>query len=184
MVIAMSRIGKMPVAIPSGVEVNISGQSVSIKGPKGTLSHVLPELITPRKEESSVVLTRANDERAAKSLHGLSRTLISNMVTGVTTGYSKKIMIVGVGYKVAAKGKDLEFALGYSHPINFTAPAGITFTVETPTDLVVSGVDKQLVGEVVAKIQKLRKADPYKGKGLHLQGARIRRKAGKTGKKA
>jgi large subunit ribosomal protein L6 len=106
------------------------------------------------------------------------------MVTGVTAGYSKKIMIVGVGYKVAAKGKDLEFALGYSHPINFTAPDGITFTVETPTDLVVSGVDKQLVGEVVAKIQKLRKADPYKGKGLHLQGARIRRKAGKTGKKA
>ena len=113
MVIAMSRIGRMPVAIPSGVEVNISGQSVSIKGPKGTLSHVLPELITPKKEESSVVLTRANDERAAKSLHGLSRTLVSNMVTGVTTGYSKKIMIVGVGYKVAAKGKDLEFALGY-----------------------------------------------------------------------
>ena len=180
----MSRIGKMQVAIPSGVEVNISGQSVSIKGPKGTLSHVLPELITPTKEESSVVLTRANDERAAKSLHGLSRTLISNMVTGVTAGYSKKIMIVGVGYKVAAKGKDLEFALGYSHPINFTAPAGITFTVESPTDLIVSGVDKQLVGEVVAKIQKLRKADPYKGKGLHLQGARIRRKAGKTGKKA
>ena len=120
---------------------------------------MLPELITPTKEESSVVLTRANDERAAKSLHGLSRTLISNMVTGVTTGYSKKIMIVGVGYKVAAKGKDLEFALGYSHPIIFAAPAGITFTVESPTDLIVSGVDKQLVGEVVAKIQKLRKAD-------------------------
>ena len=184
MVISMSRIGKMPVAIPSGVEVNVSGQNISVKGPKGTLTHVLPELITPKKEENSLVLARANDERAAKSLHGLSRTLVSNMITGVTTGYSKKIQIVGVGYKVAAKGKDLEFALGYSHPVAFAAPVGITFTVESPTDLIVSGVDKQLVGEVVAKIQKLRKADPYKGKGLHLQGQRIRRKAGKTGKKA
>ena len=184
MVISMSRIGKMPVAIPSGVEVNVAGQSVSVKGPKGTLTHVLPELITPKKEENSLILARANDERAAKSLHGLSRTLVANMITGVTTGYSKKISIVGVGYKVALKGKDLEFALGYSHPVPFAAPAGITFTSDSPTDLVVSGIDKQLVGEVVAKIQKLRKADPYKGKGLHLQGQRIRRKAGKTGKKA
>ena len=184
MVISMSRIGKMPVAIPSGVEVTVAGQSVSVKGPKGTLTHVLPELITPKKEENSLVLSRANDERAAKSLHGLSRTLVANMITGVTTGYSKKISIVGVGYKVALKGKDLEFALGYSHPVPFAAPAGITFTSESPTDLVVSGIDKQLVGETVAKIQKLRKADPYKGKGLHLQGQRIRRKAGKTGKKA
>ena len=180
----MSRIGKMPVVIPSGVEVNVAGQNVSVKGPKGTLTHVLPELITPKKEENALVLARANDERAAKSLHGLSRTLVANMITGVTTGYSKKISIVGVGFKVASKGKDLEFALGYSHPVAFAAPAGITFTVESPTDLVVSGIDKQLVGEVVAKIQKLRKADPYKGKGLHLQGQRIRRKAGKTGKKA
>ena len=180
----MSRIGKMPVAIPSGVEVNVAGQSVSVKGPKGTLTHVLPELITPKKEENSLILARANDERAAKSLHGLSRTLVANMITGVTTGYSKKIQIVGVGYKVALKGKDLEFALGYSHPVPFAAPAGITFTSDSPTDLVVSGIDKQLVGETVAKIQKLRKADPYKGKGLHLQGQRIRRKAGKTGKKA
>ena len=184
MVISMSRIGKMPVAIPSGVEVTVAGQSVSVKGPKGTLTHVLPELITPKKEENSLVLARANDERAAKSLHGLSRTLVANMITGVTTGYSKKISIVGVGYKVALKGKDLEFALGYSHPVPFAAPAGITFTSDSPTDLVVSGIDKQLVGETVAKIQKLRKADPYKGKGLHLQGQRIRRKAGKTGKKA
>jgi large subunit ribosomal protein L6 len=184
MVISMSRIGKMPVAIPSGVEVNVAGQSVSVKGPKGTLTHVLPELITPKKEENSLILARANDERAAKSLHGLSRTLVANMITGVTTGYSKKISIVGVGYKVALKGKDLEFALGYSHPVPFAAPAGITFTSDSPTDLVVSGIDKQLVGETVAKIQKLRKADPYKGKGLHLQGQRIRRKAGKTGKKA
>jgi large subunit ribosomal protein L6 len=184
MVITMSRIGKMPVVIPSGVEVNVAGQNISVKGPKGTLTHVLPELITPKKEENSLVLTRANDERAAKSLHGMSRTLVANMITGVTAGYSKKISIVGVGYKVATKGKDLEFALGYSHPVPFAAPAGITFTVDSPTDLVVSGIDKQLVGEVVAKIQKLRKADPYKGKGLYLQGQRIRRKAGKTGKKA
>ncbi len=184
MVIAMSRIGKMPVAIPSGVEVNLQGQSISVKGPKGTLSHNVPELIKIAKEESAIVLTRANDERAAKSLHGLSRTLVANMITGVTQGYSKKIVITGVGYKVALKGKDLDFALGYSHPIAFPAPAGITFTVESPTEFTISGVDKQLVGETAAKIQKLRKSDPYKGKGLHLLGQSIRRKAGKTGKKA
>jgi len=180
----MSRIGKMPVAVPSGVEVTLNGQDLSIKGPKGTLTHNFPELIKAVKEESSIVISRASDERLAKSLHGLSRTLVANMITGVTQGYSKKIVITGVGYKVAAKGKDLEFALGYSHPVPFPAPAGITFTVESPTELVVTGVDKQLVGETVAKIQKLRKSDPYKGKGLHLQGQRIRRKAGKTGKKA
>ena len=184
MVIAMSRIGKMPVAVPSGVEVTLNGQDLSIKGPKGTLTHNFPELIKAVKEDSSIIISRASDERLAKSLHGLSRTLVANMITGVTQGYSKKIVITGVGYKVAAKGKDLEFALGYSHPVPFPAPAGITFTVESPTELVVTGVDKQLVGETVAKIQKLRKSDPYKGKGLHLQGQRIRRKAGKTGKKA
>ena len=184
MVIAMSRIGKMPVAVPSGVEVTLNGQDLSVKGPKGTLTHNFPELIKAVKEDSSIVISRANDERLAKSLHGLSRTLVANMITGVTQGYSKKIVITGVGYKVAAKGKDLEFALGYSHPVPFPAPTGITFTVESPTELVVTGVDKQLVGETVAKIQKLRKSDPYKGKGLHLQGQRIRRKAGKTGKKA
>ena len=184
MVIAMSRIGKMPVTIPAGVEVNVSGQSVSVKGPKGTLTHNLPEAIKPAKEESTIVLTRANDERTAKSLHGLSRTLVANMVTGVTQGYSKKIVITGVGYKVALKGKDLEFALGYSHPVGFLAPNGITFTVDSPTEFTISGVDKQLVGETAAKIQKLRKSDPYKGKGIHLLGQRIRRKAGKTGKKA
>ena len=151
---------------------------------RSTLTHNLPELIKPVKEESSIVLNRANDERAAKSLHGLSRTLVANMITGVTTGYSKKIVITGVGYKVATKGKDLEFALGYSHPVLFPAPAGITFTVESPTEFMVAGVDKQLVGETAAKIQKLRKSDHYKGKGVHLQGQRIRRKAGKTGKKA
>ena len=184
MVIAMSRIGKMPVAVPSGVEITLNGQALSVKGPKGTLTHNFPELIKAVKEESGIVISRANDERAAKSLHGLSRTLVANMITGVTQGYSKKIIITGVGYKVAMKGKDLEFALGYSHPVAFAAPTGITFTCDSPTELTVSGVDKQLVGETVAKIQKLRKSDPYKGKGLHLQGQRIRRKAGKTGKKA
>ena len=180
----MSRIGKMPVAIPSGVEVNLSGQNISIKGPKGTLTHNFPELIKVVKEESSVVVNRVNDERAAKSLHGLSRTIVSNMITGVTQGYSKKIVITGVGYKVAMKGKDLEFALGYSHPVLFPAPTGISFSVESPTEFTISGVDKQLVGETAAKIQKLRKSDPYKGKGVHLLGQRVRRKAGKTGKKA
>jgi large subunit ribosomal protein L6 len=184
MVITMSRIGKMPITIPSGVEVNIAGQSVSVKGPKGTLSYEVPALILPKKEENVLTLTRATEERAARSLHGLSRTLVANMVTGVTTGYSKKVIITGVGYKVALKGRDLDFALGYSHPVLFPAPEGITFTVETPTEFTVTGIDKQLVGETTAKIQKLRKSDPYKGKGIHLQGQRIRRKAGKTGKKA
>ena len=137
----MSRIGKMPVAIPSGVEVNLSGQNISIKGPKGTLTHNFPELIKVVKEESSVVVNRVNDERAAKSLHGLSRTIVSNMITGVTQGYSKKIVITGVGYKVALKGKDLEFALGYSHPVLFPAPTGITYSVESPTEFTISGVE-------------------------------------------
>ena len=184
MVIAMSRIGKMPVAVPSGVEVTLAGQSLSVKGPKGTLTHNLPELIKAVKEENGIVINRVNDERLAKSLHGLSRTLVANMITGVTQGFSKKIVITGVGYKVALKGKDLDFALGYSHPIAFPAPNGITFTVESPTEFTITGVDKQLVGETAAKIQKLRKSDPYKGKGVHLLGQRVRRKAGKTGKKA
>jgi large subunit ribosomal protein L6 len=179
----MSRIGRLPISLPSGVEVSLNGSAISVKGPKGTLSMVVSEPITVSKEESALVVLRPNDERRAKELHGLSRTLISNMVTGVTTGYSKKIILAGVGYRVALKGKDLEFQLGYSHNILFPAPEGITFISPSQTELEVSGIDKQLVGETVAKIQKLRKADPYKGKGLHLQGARIRRKAGKAGKK-
>ena len=179
----MSRIGRMPITIPSGVEVNIAGQEISVKGPKGSLSHVLAGPISVAKEEQSLVISRPDDGRIARSLHGLSRTLVANMFVGVTAGYSKTINIVGVGYKVTEKGKDLEFALGYSHPIAFPAPEGITFKVESATKLIVSGIDKQLVGETTAKIQKLRKADPYKGKGLHLDGARIRRKQGKTGKK-
>jgi len=152
----MSRIGRSPIAIPAGVEVNIAGQEISVKGPKGTLSHVLAGPISIAKEESTLVVTRPDDGRVARSLHGLSRTLVANMIEGVTNGYSKTINIVGVGYKVAEKGKDLEFALGYSHPVPFTAPEGITFKVESATRFSISGVDKQLVGEVAAKIQKLR----------------------------
>ena len=179
----MSRIGKMPIAIPSGVEVTLNGNDVAVKGPKGTLSLTVAEPITVAKEENSIIVTRPNDERKAKELHGLSRTLIANMITGVTTGYTKKIVLTGVGYRVALKGKDLEFQLGYSHNILFPAPEGITFASASQTELEVTGVNKQLVGEVTAKIQKLRKSDPYKGKGLHLAGARVRRKAGKAGKK-
>ena len=179
----MSRIGRLPIAIPSGVEVTIAGQNVAVKGPKGSLSHVLAGPISVAKEEQSLVISRPDDGRIARSLHGLSRTLVANMFVGVTSGYSKTINIVGVGYKVAEKGKDLEFALGYRHAVPYKAPEGITFKVESPTRIHISGVDKQLVGEVAAKIQKLRKSDPYKGKGLHLEGAKIRRKQGKTGKK-
>ncbi len=179
----MSRIGRSPITIPSGVEVTISGQNVAVKGPKGSLALDLREPITVSKEENSILVSRPNDGREARSLHGLSRTLLSNMIDGVVNGYQKSITIVGVGYRVAEKGKDLEFQLGYSHNINFPAPEGITFKVESPTRFHVQGIDKQLVGETVAKIQKLRKSDPYKGKGLHLDGVRIRRKQGKTGKK-
>jgi len=179
----MSRIGRMPITIPAGVEITIAGQNVAVKGPKGSLSILVTEPITVAQEESNLVVARPDDSRTARSLHGLSRTLVANMLEGVTNGYAKTINIVGVGYRVAEKGKDLEFALGYSHSIQFPAPEGITFQVISPTKLTISGIDKQLVGEVAAKIQKLRKADPYKGKGLHLDGAKIRRKQGKTGKK-
>jgi large subunit ribosomal protein L6 len=179
----MSRIGRNPITVPSGVEVSIAGSVVTVKGPKGSLAHTVAEPIKISQEGSTLTLTRPDDGREARSLHGLSRTLVSNLIEGVTNGYSKSITIVGVGYRVAEKGKDLEFALGYSHSILFPAPEGITFKVESPTRFHVTGIDKQLVGETVAKIQKLRKSDPYKGKGLHLDGQRIRRKQGKTGKK-
>jgi len=179
----MSRIGRSPIAVPSGVEVTISGQNVAVKGPKGSLTLNVAEPIVVAKEADALVVTRPDDGRVARSLHGLSRTLVSNMIEGVVNGYTKSITIVGVGYRVAEKGKDLEFALGYSHSILFPAPEGITFKVESPTRFHITGIDKQLVGEVTAKIQKLRKSDPYKGKGLHLDGQRIRRKQGKTGKK-
>ena len=179
----MSRIGRMPITVPSGVEVTITGQSVSAKGPKGTLGLTVAEPIKVSQADGVITVARPNDERMVRSLHGLSRTLVANVIEGVTTGYSLTINIVGVGYRVAEKGKDLEFQLGYSHVINFPAPEGITYKVESPTKLHISGIDKQLVGETAAKIKKLRKADPYKGKGLRLEGEKVRRKAGKAGKK-
>ena len=179
----MSRIGRMPITVPSGVEISITGQNVAVKGPKGSLAIAVPAPIQVSQAEGVITVARPNEERVTRSLHGLSRTLVANMVEGVTNGYSLTINIVGVGYRVAEKGKDLEFQLGYSHPINFPAPEGITYKVESPTKLIISGIDKQLVGETAAKVKKLRKADPYKGKGLRLEGEVIRRKAGKAGKK-
>ena len=179
----MSRIGRMPIAVPSGVEVSITGQNVAVKGPKGSLAVAVPAPIQVTQADGVITVARPNEERVTRSLHGLSRTLVANLVEGVTKGYSLTINIVGVGYRVAEKGKDLEFQLGYSHPINFPAPEGITYKVESPTKLIISGIDKQLVGETAAKIKKLRKADPYKGKGLRLEGETVRRKAGKAGKK-
>ncbi len=180
----MSRIGRLPITLPQGVEVTISGADVTVKGPKGSLNHTLASPITIAKDENGVlVVSRPDDERISRSLHGLSRTLVANMITGVTEGYTKVIEIVGVGYRVVAKGSDLEFALGFSHPVFIPAPNGISFVVETPTRFSVSGIDKQLVGEVAANIRKLRKPDPYKGKGLRYSGEIVRRKQGKTGKK-
>jgi large subunit ribosomal protein L6 len=178
----MSRIGKLPIPVPSGVDVAIDGQLITVKGPKGSLSHTVVEPITVSAEDGTLTVARPDDERESKSLHGLSRTLIANMVTGVTAGYSKTMEIVGTGYRVTAKGSDLEFALGFSHPVVIPAPEGISFRVETPTRFAVEGIDKQKVGEVAANIRKLRKPDPYKGKGVRYQGEVIRRKAGKTGK--
>ncbi|GGR56129.1 large subunit ribosomal protein L6 [Nocardioides luteus] len=179
----MSRIGKLPVPVPSGVDITIDGQLVSVKGPKGSLSHTVAAPITVEKGDGVLDVKRPDDSRDSKALHGLSRTLINNMVLGVTEGYEKKLEIVGVGYRVLSKGPTkLEFQLGYSHPIVFDAPEGITFTTDGPTKLGVVGIDKQLVGEVAANIRKLRKPEPYKGKGVRYAGENIRRKVGKAGK--
>ena len=178
----MSRIGKLPIPVPAGVDVTIDGQSVTVKGPKGTLSHVVAEPITVRQDEATLLVERPDDHRENRSLHGLTRSLVANMVIGVTDGYAKAMEIRGVGYRVAAKGSDLEFALGYSHPVPVTAPEGITFEVQSPTKFVVRGIDKQKVGEVAANIRKLRKPDPYKGKGVRYEGEQIKLKVGKTGK--
>jgi large subunit ribosomal protein L6 len=179
----MSRIGKQPVTVPSGVEVAIDGRSVTVKGPKGSLSHTVVEPITvERADDGALLVQRPDDERRSRALHGLSRSLVANMVVGVTQGYEKKMEIHGVGYRVALKGSELEFALGYSHPVKVLAPEGIKFVVETPTRFSVQGIDKQLVGEIAANIRKLRKPDPYKGKGVRYAGEVIRRKVGKTGK--
>ncbi|NLU77077.1 50S ribosomal protein L6 [Micromonospora sp. HNM0581] len=180
----MSRIGRKSIPVPSGVDVTIDGRTVKVKGPKGELSHTLAEPITiERVEDGQLSVNRPNDERKAKELHGLSRTLVANMIVGVTEGYRKSLEIAGTGYRVTAKGKDLEFALGFSHPVQVQAPEGITFTVERPTLFHVAGIDKQLVGEVAANIRKIRPPEPYKGKGVKYQGEVIRRKAGKAGKK-
>jgi large subunit ribosomal protein L6 len=179
----MSRIGRLPISIPAGVDVAIDGAVVTVKGPKGSLTHTVASPITVTKEDAQVVVSRPDDERASRALHGLTRTLIANMVKGVTEGYQKTLEISGTGYRVAAQGQGLEFALGYSHPIKVDAPEGITFTVETPTKLHVAGIDKQKVGEVAANLRKLRKPDPYKAKGVRYSDEVIRRKAGKAGKK-
>ena len=179
----MSRIGKQPIPVPSGVDVTIDGQIVSVKGPKGELALQVAEPITvARDDDGAIVVTRPDDDRRNRSLHGLSRTLVSNLVTGVTQGYTTKMEIFGVGYRVQLRGTNLEFALGYSHPVVIEAPEGITFTVESPTKFSVSGIDKQKVGQMSANIRRLRRPDPYKGKGVRYEGEQIRRKVGKTGK--
>ena len=178
----MSRIGKNPVPVPSGVTIDLDGPNVTVKGPKGQLSHRVAEPITVTTEDGVITVSRPDDERRSKSLHGLTRTLIANMVIGVTDGYVRKLEIHGTGYRVQAKGSNLEFALGYSHPVLITAPEGVTFAVETPTKFSITGIDKQKVGQIAANIRRLRKSDPYKGKGIRYEGEQIRRKVGKTGK--
>ncbi|MGH3721010.1 MAG: 50S ribosomal protein L6 [Pseudonocardiaceae bacterium] len=179
----MSRIGKQPITVPSGVDVVVDGRTVTVRGPRGTLFHTVPEPITVHREQDGTLLVqRPDDERRSKSLHGLSRTLVNNMVLGVSQGYEKRMEIHGVGYRVVAKGSDLEFSLGFSHPVPVKAPEGISFTVESPTRFSVAGINKQTVGEVAATIRKLRRPDPYKGKGVRYAGEKIRRKVGKTGK--
>ena len=179
----MSRIGKAPITIPSGVEVSIAGRTVSVKGPKGQLSREIPGEIIVRKEENTILVERPNDERQNRSLHGLSRTLVNNMVVGVTDGFAKELEIVGVGYRAEAQGQNLRLALGFSHPVIVPAPEGISFEVPAQTRVIVKGIDKELVGQVAADIRSIRKPEPYKGKGVRYLGEKILRKAGKTGKK-
>ena len=178
----MSRIGRLPITVPSGVTVTVDGQAVNVKGPKGELSLTVKAPIEVALEDGTLTVTRPDDERASRSLHGLTRTLIANQIIGVTDGYSKGLEIVGTGYRVQAKGDSLEFALGFSHSITFDPPAGISFEVEGNTKVTVRGIDKQAVGEVAANIRKLRKPEPYKGKGVRYAGEVVRRKAGKSGK--
>ncbi|HUH08294.1 MAG TPA: 50S ribosomal protein L6 [Egibacteraceae bacterium] len=176
----MSRIGKEPVKIPEGVEVTLSGQSLTVKGPKGALSRQIHPDVTVTVEDSQVVVTRSSDEREHRALHGLFRSLIANMVTGVTEGYRRELEIVGVGYRAAARGSGLTLQVGYSHSVDVDAPEGITFEVASPTRIAVSGADKQLVGQVAADIRAVRKPEPYKGKGIRYAGEQVRRKSGKA----
>jgi large subunit ribosomal protein L6 len=178
----MSRIGRLPIDIPAGVDITIDGSAVTVKGPKGELKLTVASPIEVKLEDGQLLVTRPDDERASRSLHGLTRTLIANQITGVTAGYSKGLEIVGTGYRVAAKGESLEFALGFSHSITVDPPAGISFAVDGNTKLTVHGIDKQAVGEAAANIRKLRKPEPYKGKGVRYAGEVVRRKAGKSGK--
>ncbi len=179
----MSRIGKTPVAIPSGVEVSIDGPNVEVKGPKGSLTHVLPDQVTMTQADGSLVLDRVDDQRESKALHGLSRSLVNNMVVGVSEGFTKKLEIVGVGYRAQAKGKDqLELQLGFSHAVHVKAPEGVEFDVPVQTEITVTGIDKQVVGQVAADIRALKKPEPYKGKGIRYAGEHIIRKAGKAAK--
>ncbi|MDQ0893229.1 50S ribosomal protein L6 [Agromyces ramosus] len=178
----MSRIGRLPIDIPTGVDVKIDGQAVSVKGPKGELALTVAAPIEVKLEENQVLVTRPDDERNSRSLHGLTRTLIANQIIGVTQGYSKALEIVGTGYRVAQKGSSLELALGFSHPVVVEPPAGITLTVEGNNKITVAGIDKQAVGETAANIRKIKKPEPYKGKGIRYAGEVVRRKAGKSGK--
>lgn len=179
----MSRIGKQPIPVPAGVDITIDGQNVLVKGPKGTLDLTVAEpIMLARNDEGAIVVTRPDNERRNRSLHGLSRTLVSNLVTGVTQGYTVSMEIFGVGYRAQLKGSNLEFALGYSHPVVIEAPEGITFAVQSPTKFTITGINKQKVGQISANIRRLRRPDPYKGKGVRYEGEQIRRKVGKTGK--
>lgn len=180
----MSRIGKSPITLPSGVDVTINGSDVTVKGPKGTLSRTVPQTITVRREDGSLLVERPDDERENRALHGLTRSLVNNMVLGVTEGFSKELEIIGVGYRAEAQGPTtLRLALGYSHPVIMQAPEGITFEAPTATRVIVRGIDKELVGQVAANIREVRKPEPYKGKGVRYLGEKVLRKAGKTGKK-
>ena len=180
----MSRIGKAPIAVPGGVDINIADGEVTVKGPKGTLSRTIPGAITVRRDEGNLVVERPDDARENRSLHGLTRTLVSNMVVGVTDGFTKELEIIGVGYRAEAQGlTSLRLALGFSHPVVVAAPEGITFETPSQTRIIVRGIDKEVVGQVAANIRSIRKPEPYKGKGVRYLGEKVLRKAGKTGKK-
>ena len=179
----MSRIGRSPIPVPSGVDITVDGTFITVTGPKGTLERSLPGEVSIRREGETLVVDRPNDERQSRALHGLARSLLSNMVVGVTDGFSKELEIIGVGYRAAAQGSNkLDLALGFSHPVSVDAPEGITFEVPTPNRIIVRGIDKEAVGQVAANIRKIRKPEPYKGKGVRYLGEHVAKKAGKTGK--